>query len=189
MNLFQFMTLSSLIISLVSCSGGSSDSAGSAGTFTLSSASIENGGTLPDGLKCESNGGSGLSPALSWSNIPSGAVEFAIVMFHYPDGVDTATGTPSQYWLLWDIPATANSLSAGNTESVGTEGSNKDGVETGYTSPCSPAGSVKSYTIRIYALSGEPALSGSDDVSVNYTAFTAAMTDITLGYADLTFTN
>ncbi len=58
-----------------------------------------------------------------------------------------------------------------------------------HTSPCSPAGSVKSYTIRIYALSGEPALSGSDDVSVNYTAFTAAMTDITLGYADLTFTN
>lgn len=158
------------------------------GDFTLTSTSFADGDALPDDLKCERDGGDGLSPPLAWSGLPADTASIALVMEHWPS--EDANPPPNAYWLLWDVPADTTSLSRGNTESVGHEGSDKDGVGTGYTPPCSPGGDVThDYTIRLYALSEAAGLTDGDDLLVDWTALTTALESITLETAELTFVN
>ena len=82
------------------------------------------------------------------------------------------------------------SLAAGNPESVGNEGSNKDGIEIGYTPPCSPGDAVHEYTIRVYALSASPEALGSvDNISVGWAEFVAAVESLSLGMTEFSLTN
>lgn len=157
------------------------------GDFQLTSSAFGEGDTLPTDYTCSRDGGGDLSPPLSWSNSPEGVSGYAVVMYHYPQG---AVGTPSHYWEIWNIPATVAALESGNPESIGDEGSNKDGVEVGYTPPCSPGDAVHEYTIRVYALSAAPeALGTGDNLSVGWEEFVAAVEPLSLGMAELSFSN
>jgi len=178
---------------LCACTDSAADSAAvdsapddSAASFTLSSSAFEDGGDLPESLKCERDGGTGESPPLSWDGAPAETHSFALTMTYYPG----ADGPPNAYWLLWGIPADATELAQGNAASVGVEGSDKDGVSTGYTSPCSPsADEVHDYTISLFALSEDPGLGSEDDVAVNWDALTAAIDGLTLDAAAITVLN
>ncbi|SMF00512.1 YbhB/YbcL family Raf kinase inhibitor-like protein [Pseudobacteriovorax antillogorgiicola] len=171
-----------------STSSTEDDDSDETSTFTLTSSAFT-GGTLPDELKCTRDGGSGISAPLSWTGSPSTAVEFALMMYHYPDNSNEETDDPSTYWLLWNIPSDTSSLSEGNTEGVGTLGSDKDNVEAAYTAPCSPGDATHEYTIRLYALSTAADLPDSDSVSVQYTEFIAGIDGKVVESADLEFTN
>ena len=190
--LHRFMVLSLVAAGLLACSTASDNesenesSTSAEDTFTVLSSAFSEGESLPATHSCSRDGGSDLSPPLSWSNPPEGTTEYALIMYHYPDD---SVETPSHYWEVWNIPSSVTSLESGNPLSVGNEGSNKDGVGTGYTPPCSPGDAVHHYTIRVYALSESlEALGSSDNLDVGWTEFIAAVEAISLGYAEVSFT-
>lgn len=140
----------------------------------LSSPAISNGDLLPADLKCRPDGGDGLTPHLQWTGLPSGTQSLAIIMDNYPRGTTQGIDAPSQYWLLWNIPADILALDRGNPQSIGDDGSDKDGKNVGYTPPCSPPGPKHEYTITLFALSDAPGtLPHSDDMNVDWTQLTA----------------
>lgn len=175
------------VLSLVAAIGGP---AMAQEPFTLTSPVMIDGGTLPADLKCVREGGDGLSPPINWTHPPEGTRDYAVVMHHYPRDRVEGVDAPSQYWLLWNIPATTTGLARGNPASIGDEGSDKDMRRTGYTSPCSPPGPAHQYTITVYALRAPPAtLPDHDDAHVDWRQMMAAMDGLILGSSTLVFSN
>lgn len=158
--------------------------------FVLTSPAITDGGDLPPDLKCTRDGGDGLTPPLEWANAPEGTESLAIIMHHYPTGRVKGVDAPSQYWLLWNIPAETSTLPRGNPASIGDEGADKDARHTGYTPPCSPPGSRHEYTITLYALNG-PAdpLPAGDSIDVDWAAMAEAIEDKIIGFSLISFWN
>ena len=161
------------------------------GAMSISSPMFADGDALPESLKCERDGGTGQSPPLVWHGAPSGTESLAVVMHHFPNGTDPATDAPSHYWLLWNLPPKTTSLPQGNPQSLGTEGSDKDGHTTGYTPPCSPGGSgTHTYTLTVYALSHAPASLGTHDSrSVDWSQLMTAVDGTVLDVASMQFVN
>jgi phosphatidylethanolamine-binding protein (PEBP) family uncharacterized protein len=160
--------------------------------LTLTSPAFSTGGALPDDLKCQRDDGEGLSPPLAWTGVPTGTQSLALIMYHYPKGTAEGMNPPSQYWLLWDIPAATDSLPRGNPGSVGNEGSDKDARATGYTPPCSPKpwfsfGSGPQH--QYFALNAPLSLPAHDDLSVDWTALTTAMKDKVIASSRISFRN
>ena len=163
--------------------------------FTLASSTIDRCAAMPVANLCSRDdvGGSDLSPPLNWTHAPANAGSYAVAMYHFPNGANPDTDTPSHYWLLWNLPASTTALAEGNPSGVGTEGSDKDGSQTpelGYTPPCSPADSTGAhwYTMKVFALSGNPTSLGTqDDDSVGYTEFMAGISGLVLDEADFSF--
>lgn len=169
---------------LVATAGGAQDS------FVLFSPEIADEGMLPSALKCTRDGGDGVSPPLQWSNVPAGTKSLSVIMYHYPRGAVAGRDAPSQYWLLWNIPPDVRTIDRANPLSIGDEGADKDERYTGYTPPCSPAGSVHEYTIAIYAL--DAALSDlpkTDAISVDWTTLTNEMAGHVIDSAQFSFKN
>ena len=167
-------------------------------TLTLSSPAMANGSPLPDDLKCQRDDGDGASPPLEWSGVPVGTQSLALIMYHYPKGTVEGVDPPSQYWLLWNIPVGTVSLPRANPDSIGNEGSDKDGRATGYTPPCSPKswfsfGKSKpehQYFIELFALNAPLAtLPTHDALSVDWTVLTAAMKDKVIASSRISFWN
>ncbi len=158
--------------------------------FTLTSPEITDGGTLPAALKCTRDGGDGVSPPLAWSQVPDGTDGFAVIMHHYPRGTVEGRDAPSQYWLLWNIPADTREIARGNPMSIGDEGADKDARTTGYTPPCSPPGAAHEYTISVYALNDDLTdLPQQDDIAVDWQTLTSAMDGKVIASAEFSFEN
>ena len=51
----------------------------------------------------------GMSPQLSWTNVPAGTLSFVLHM-HDPDAALNKTTATQVHWLVWGIPATATGL-------------------------------------------------------------------------------
>ncbi|MEY8120797.1 YbhB/YbcL family Raf kinase inhibitor-like protein [Falsihalocynthiibacter sp. BN13B15] len=159
-------------------------------TFTLTSPAIVSGGDLPSDLKCSRDGGDGLSPPLVWSTVPEGTQSLAVIMQHYPRGKIAGTDAPSQYWLLWNIPADTTAIPRGNPTSLGDEGADKDERFTGYTPPCSPRGARHEYTITLFALNAAPdTLPSNDSLQVDWTEMTQAIGPLVISSSSFTFWN
>ena len=165
--------------------------------LTLSSPAMANGSHLPDDLKCQRDDGDGASPPLEWSGVPVATQSLALIMYHYPKGTVEGVDPPSQYWLLWNIPVGTMGLPRGNPASIGDEGSNRDGVATGYTPPCSPkpwfsfsSKPEHQYFIELFALTAPLAtLPTHDALSVDWTVLTAAMKDKVIASSRISFWN
>lgn len=176
--------------SVLSLTAASSGPAMAQEVFTLTSPVMADGGTLPPDLKCERDGGDGLSPPINWTSPPEGTQGYAIIMHHYPRGRVEGVDAPSHYWLLWNIPASTTGIARGNPTSIGDEGSDKDMRRAGYTPPCSPPGPPHQYTITVYALRAPLAsLPNHDDGDVEWGQMIAAMDGLVLGSSALTFSN
>lgn len=159
-------------------------------SFTLTSPAFEDGGALPADLKCTRAGGDGLTPPLNWTSTPEGTKSLAIVMHHYPRGTSEGVDTPSQYWLLWNIPADITGLERGNSSLIGNEGSDKDGRQTGYTSPCSPSEQQHEYVITVYALNATlESLPITDSLSVDWSTIMDAMQGKIIDSSQIKFIN
>ena len=190
MNGFSILRLAG-VLSLIA---GLSGPAMAQESFSLTSPALTDGAPLPADMKCSRDGGDGLSPPVSWTNSPAGTQGFAIIMHHYPKGRTEGVDAPSQYWLLWNIPASTTGIPRGNPASLGDEGSDKDMHGTGYTPPCAPPGPSEGpphrYTITVYALSAPLAtLPAHDDGAVNWEQMVAAMDGLVLGSSSISFTN
>ena len=120
-------------------------------TFTVGSPDFSNGGLLPKANTCD---GTGISPALTFSGVPSNAQSLAVIMDTIPGPLRPGEVDIGNhfYLILYDIPANTISIPAGATN-IGTLGQNFQGKKLGYTPPCSQGSGLKEYTITAFALS------------------------------------
>ena len=118
------------------------------GNLTVASSGFASGAGIPDKYTCK---GEDVSPALQWSGAPSNAAAIAVIM----DDPDAPSGT-WVHWVIWDIPASAHSLTEGvprqeQLQDGARQGRNSFG-KIGYNGPCPPPGKTHRYFFRVYAL-------------------------------------
>lgn len=104
--------------------------------------------------------GEGISPELSWRNLPEGTRQLALIL----DDPVVDTLQPFVHWIAYNIPVTATGLPEGLSPNAivthaGLEGmiNGANGIRrSGYFGPRPPAdGKVHKYNFRIYALDHE----------------------------------
>jgi Raf kinase inhibitor-like YbhB/YbcL family protein len=93
--------------------------------------------------------GANVSPPVSWSNVPEGTVEIAIVMTD-PD----ANGFV--HWAVAGIDPAAGTVAEGAVPATAVQGKNGQG-SVGYTGPCPPSG-THTYLMQVYALNNTTGL-------------------------------
>jgi Raf kinase inhibitor-like YbhB/YbcL family protein len=122
--------------------------------FTLTSTDFTEGGTIAMAQVFTDCKGSNVSPALKWSGAPEGTKSFALLV-HDPDA---PTGSGWWHWVVYNIPATTNSLPSGagdpkrNLMPAGSTQGRTDYGTVGYGGPCPPPGKPHHYNFRLYAL-------------------------------------
>lgn len=122
------------------------------GGLLLQSADFAEGAAMPDVLTCK---GAGLSPALAWRGLPTGAQSLALRVVD-PD----APSGPFTHWLAWGIDPAQTGLGRGVAEGDHglMQGRNSFG-DIGYGGPCPPAGhGLHHYIFTLYALDERPLL-------------------------------
>lgn len=127
----------------------SSTSFADAGTIA---ARYANDGADSGGAAC---GGKGVSPQLSWANLPAGTRSLAIMMWD-PDG---AGGMGVSHWVAYNVAPERGQLKEGDGKGGGhgiTLGKNV-GDEAAYRGPCPTVGDLPHhYTITVIATRLEP---------------------------------
>ncbi len=130
--------------------------AGGSGKLTLTSPDIAEGKTMAvaqvfNGFGCS---GGNISPALSWSNAPTGTQSFALLAYD----PDAPTGSGWWHWVVYNIPASVTSLPAGAGDPkksllpAGAVQGRTDFGTAGYGGPCPPPGKPHRHYFRLYAL-------------------------------------
>jgi Raf kinase inhibitor-like YbhB/YbcL family protein len=118
--------------------------------FELLSSAFGPNAAIPSVYTCD---GGDRSPPLEWRGSPAGTRSFALVV-HDPDAPDPAAPKVDWvHWVLYNIPASATSLSENAWQSLpaGTLEGENNWRRTGYGGPCPPIGRHR-YFHRVYAL-------------------------------------
>ena len=113
----------------------------------IKSSSFNQGDMIPARYTCD---GQNISPSLQWNGAPENTKSFALIA----DDPDAPAGT-WVHWVMYDIPATVNSLPENVPKSEEVSGLGKNGKNTsrhfGYDGPCPPGGTHR-YYFKLYAL-------------------------------------
>jgi Raf kinase inhibitor-like YbhB/YbcL family protein len=131
-------------------------------TITVTSSAFEHHGTVPEEYSAY---GDNKSIDLSWSNLPAGTVQLALIC----DDPEVVTigmmETPFPHWVAYNIPASATGLPEGMTkEAVVTGVADLDGMinglngtrQSGYFGPRPPVnGHLHAYHFRVYAIDSD----------------------------------
>ncbi len=146
--------------------------------FALSSDAFRNGGIIPPVYTCR---GQGISPRLSWNNVPEGTRSFVVIL----EDPDAPSGTFS-HWVVYNIPSEKRELPSSFplTPSLpdGTRQGMNDFRKIGYGAPCPPHGKPHRYRFRIFAVD---TLLSAETGKVR-TILLEEIKDHTLGIAELT---
>lgn len=129
--------------------------------LTLTSTAWPDGGEIP----ARHAGQMGVSPALSWTNVPMGTVEFVLVM-NDPEPVRPAGSVSGDilHWLVAKIPATATSLPEGAGAAQSTMLPAGARQLQPYRGPgAGPQGPPHHYTLTLYALNAPLELAENAD--------------------------
>ena len=108
------------------------------------------GAMIPDRNTCA---GAGVSPAMTWSNVPPGTVELAVAVVD----IDADSFV---HWLVYGISPVAPGLSEGQPPEAAFQWGNSAG-QPGWFAPCPPAGETHRYQFTVYALNQQ--LEAADD--------------------------
>ena len=100
--------------------------------FALTSPAFANGAVIPTRFTCD---GQDLSPQLDWTETPTSAKSFVLIV----DDPDAPSGTFT-HWVLFDIPGAARSLAAGRKPGDVGLAARNDFSRIGYGGPCPPRG-------------------------------------------------
>jgi Raf kinase inhibitor-like YbhB/YbcL family protein len=119
--------------------------------LTLRSTSFAHEASIPAKFTCQ---GDDVSPALSWSDAPTGTKSFALLVDD-PDAPDPrAPRTTWVHWVLYNLPPDTSALAEG-VESPALPRGTREGVNDwkrpGYNGPCPPVGRHR-YFHKLYAL-------------------------------------
>jgi Raf kinase inhibitor-like YbhB/YbcL family protein len=115
----------------------------------LWSTAFDEGGMLPPRFTCD---GDGVSPPLSWEDVPDGTLGFALLC----EDPDAPSGLFT-HWVLYNLPAGTRELAEGVPKdavlSIGArQGTNSFG-DMGYGGACPPRGDREHrYIFKLYAL-------------------------------------
>jgi hypothetical protein len=166
---------------------GLASTAAMATVFSVSSADIRDGGTVPMAQVFNADGctGRNRSPQLTWSGEPTETRSFAVTMFD----PDAPTGHGWWHWTMFDIPATVHTLpeNAGAERSgalpAGAEQGRNDFGFSQYGGPCPPVGDKPHrYVITVYALNRAklPLEAGASGTTVDSILRAAAIASVHL---------
>lgn len=141
---------------LSACGGGSTADRGdeeadalfakalSGGQLAITSPNFDEGAELPARFTCDATN---ISPALSFSGVPQGTAELAIVV----DDPGAADGTFT-HWIIAGLPPTTIGLAEDQVPDEAVEGRNSEG-RSAYSGPCPPEGDgPHTYRFSVYAL-------------------------------------
>lgn len=127
-------------------------------TIELTSTAFADGEPIP---KKHTADGEDVSPPLSWSNLPEGTKELAVIC----DDPDAPSEQPWVHWVLYNIPPDVTSLPEGvapaerpDQPQGARQGKNSfpEGQTIGYRGPAPPSGhGPHHYHFRIYALDAD----------------------------------
>lgn len=114
----------------------------------LESSAFKDGDRIPDRFTCS---GQDVSPALRWSDAPSGTASFVLIC----DDPDAPMMT-WVHWVVYNIPGNSSGL----PEDVPKQRSLRDGSlqgenswkRIGYGGPCPPRGKPHRYYFKLYAI-------------------------------------
>jgi hypothetical protein len=144
---WQFALLSLPIIIVLSPTGIHGQQRSSS-KFELRTSSFTPGGPIPKEFTCDAGD---RSPAISWTDPPSGTQSFAII----EDDPDALSGT-FVHWVVYDLPAAFRWLPEALSGDESVLGWGRQGINSferaGYNGPCPPPGKPHRYFIRLYAL-------------------------------------
>jgi Raf kinase inhibitor-like YbhB/YbcL family protein len=117
--------------------------------LTLASTAWPDGGVIPERYA----GAEGVSPALSWTNVPDGTVEFTLVM-NDPEPVRPALSVDGDilHWMVVKIPGSATSLPEGAGAAQSTSLPAGARQVQPYRGPGAPVPPMHHYTLTLYAL-------------------------------------
>jgi len=176
---------------LVLLSGAFVAAAQAPAKFTLTSADVHQGQTMPtanvfNGMGCT---GTNVSPALAWSGAPTGTRSYAVTIYD----PDAPTGSGWWHWVVYNIPASTTGLATGagdaskNLLPPGAVQGNTDFGAAGYGGPCPPPGDKPHrYVITVYALNVDkidvPANATAAYVGFNLHAHAVAKAELTAWY-------
>lgn len=143
--------LSILAVFLMSLTLFLSTGEGVSQSMELKSSNFKNNKDIPKRHTCD---GGDISPSLAWTGIPAGTKSLVLIIDD-PDAPDPANPRMTWvHWVLYNIPATTESISEGVTEEnlpKGTLNGLNDWKRTGYGGPCPPIGRHR-YFHKLYAL-------------------------------------
>jgi Raf kinase inhibitor-like YbhB/YbcL family protein len=130
-------------------------------SLVLTSNAFASSGALSARYTCN---GEGVSPPLTWDNVPAGTRSFALVL----EDPDAPAGTFT-HWVLYNIPGEQRELPADLPLTRELEGGAIQGInsykKTGYSAPCPPTGSTHRYILTLWALDDRLDLSGMVDAA------------------------
>jgi Raf kinase inhibitor-like YbhB/YbcL family protein len=149
-----FLMLLPLLLVQCSCDKGKPRSTTTGGskmavrtTIEIKSSAFTDGGKIPVEYTCD---GAGISPDLSWSNVPPETKSLVLIC----DDPDAPMGTFT-HWVMYNIPPKVNNLPAGTPAEPKLDNGALQGINSarkiGYTPPCPPSGTHR-YIFTIYAL-------------------------------------
>lgn len=121
--------------------------------LTISSPAFSDGGPIPRAHTCD---GADLSPPLTWSGVPVGARQLALIA----DDPD-APGRVWVHWVLYGLAPSVTGLPAGLPKEgeimkpVAARQGMTDFRRVGYGGPCPPPGPAHRYVFTLYALDTE----------------------------------
>jgi Raf kinase inhibitor-like YbhB/YbcL family protein len=125
--------------------------------MTMTVAGFPDGGQVPVKYTQAAPGvpnGEGLSPAITWTNVPAGTQSFVLNM-HDMEVVRNKTTDDQAHWVVWNIPAASTGLPEGVPKgSQLADGSYQiSATGTMYRGPGAPAnGPPHHYMFEVYAL-------------------------------------
>ena len=106
------------------------------------SPAFRDGERIPLQYTCK---GQNISPPLNFTDVPKNARSLALIM-HDPD----APLVDYVHWIVWEIPATTDSVAANSVPVGAVQGLNTY-EENKYEGPCPPSGTHR-YMFELYAL-------------------------------------
>jgi Raf kinase inhibitor-like YbhB/YbcL family protein len=127
------------------------------GGLMLQVDSLAPGSMLPLEYTCA---GAGMSPPVSWTNVPQGTQSLVLVLYD-PDAPVTGGFT---HWVVYNLPPGSTGI-PGNVSPVrelpggGSQGINSRGT-VGYVPLCPPNGSTHRYVFQLFAL--DTTITGTD---------------------------
>jgi hypothetical protein len=144
--------------------------------ITVSSSAFGDGDAIPRRYTCD---GDDRSPPLTWSDVPEGTRELALLV-EDPD----APGGTFVHWVAWGLPADLGGLDEGTVPQGTGQGVNGFG-RTGWGGPCPPRGhGPHRYVFTLFALSKALTL----DEGASAQRLRGAMDDAVLAQGSLTGT-
>jgi Raf kinase inhibitor-like YbhB/YbcL family protein len=125
--------------------------------MTMTVDGFPDGGQIPVKFSQAAPGvapGEGLSPAITWANVPAGTQSFVLNM-HDMDVARNKTSDDQAHWVVWNIPASATGLPEGVPKGAQLANGAYQVSATGqmYRGPGAPAtGPQHHYMFEVFAL-------------------------------------